>query len=112
MPSEDARLLISAIAVQRRTGGNLVDVIKQLARTLRERRKLRDDIRVLTTQPRVSGYVVGAIPPVMFVAMYFLSRKSFDILVTDTVGRGALVGSLLLVLLGLFLSAKISQVDV
>jgi tight adherence protein B len=112
MPSEDARLLISAIAVQRRTGGNLVDVIKQLARTLRERRKLRDDIRVLTTQPRVSGYVVAAIPPIMVAALYLASRKSFDILVTDPVGRGALVGSFVLVVVGLVLSRKISQVDV
>jgi tight adherence protein B len=112
MPSEDARLLISAIAVQRRTGGNLVDVIKQLARTLRERRRLRDEIRVLTTQPRISGYVVGAIPPVMVVAMYFLNRKGFDILITEPTGRMALLGSGLLVLLGLFLTNRISKVDV
>jgi tight adherence protein B len=112
MPSEDARLLISAIAVQRRTGGNLVDVIKQLARTLRDRRRLRDDIRVLTTQPRVSGYVVGAIPPVMVAVLYFLAPKSFNILITDPTGRMALVASAVLVVLGLFLSARISKIDV
>jgi tight adherence protein B len=112
MPSEDARLLTSAIAVQRRTGGNLVDVIRQLARTLRERRRLRDDIKVLTTQPRVSGYVVGLIPPVMVAALYFLAPKSFNILVTDPTGRIALAASGVLVLLGLFLSDRISKIDV
>ena len=112
MPSEDARLLISAIGVQRRTGGNLVDVIRQLARTLRDRRRLRDDIRVLTTQPRVSGYVVGVIPPAMVAVMYFLAPKSFNILVTDPTGRIALVGGGVLVLLGLFLSDRISKIDV
>ena len=112
MPSEDARLLVSAIAVQRRTGGNLVDVIKQLARTLRDRRRLRDDIKVLTTQPRVSGYVVAVIPPLMVAALYFLAPRSFDVLVSDPTGRIALVGSAVLVLLGLFLTDRISKIDV
>src|SRR5713101_9968696 len=80
VPSEDARLLVAAIAVQRRTGGNLVDVLKQLGRTLRERRRLREDIHVLTTQPRVSGYVASVIPLLLIAAQYFLSRKSFDVL--------------------------------
>jgi tight adherence protein B len=112
MPSEDARLLVSAIAVQRRTGGNLVDVLKQLSRTLRERRRLRDDVHVLTTGPRVSGYVAGALPFVMLAGMFFLSRKSFDILVTEPVGRLVILGSTLLVILGLFLNSRVAKVDV
>jgi tight adherence protein B len=112
VPSEDVRLLVAAVGVQRRTGGNLVDVLKQLARTLRERRRLRDDVHVLTTGPRVSGYVGAALPVLMLVGMYFTSRKSFDILVTDNSGRIAIAASAVLVLLGLFLNSKIAKVEV
>jgi tight adherence protein B len=112
MPSEDARLLVAAIGVQRRTGGNLIDVLKQLARTLRERRRLRDDVHVLTTGPRYSGYVAGALPFLMVLAMYLTSRKSFDVLVTDTAGRIVLVGSTLLVAIGFLVNKRIADVDV
>jgi tight adherence protein B len=112
MPSEDARLLVSAIAVQRRTGGNLVDVLKQLAGTLRERRRLRQEVHVLTTGPRVSGYVAGSLPFIMLVGMYFLNRRSFDILVTEPAGRLVLLGSTVLVFLGLFLNSRVAKVDV
>jgi tight adherence protein B len=112
VPNEDARLLVAAIAVQRRTGGNLVDVLKQLARTLRERRRLRNDVQVLTTGPRLSGYVAGALPLLMVVGMYFTSRKSFDLLVSEPTGRIVLAGSGVLVLVGLFLNSRIANVDV
>jgi tight adherence protein B len=100
------------MGVQRRTGGNLVDVLKQLANTLRERRRLRQEVHVLTTGPRVSGYVGAALPVVMLVGMYFTNRKSFDILLAEPAGRIALLGSTVLVLLGLFLNSKIAKVEV
>ena len=93
VPSEDVRLMVAAMGVQRRTGGNLVDVLKQLARTLRERRRLREDVHVLTTGPRVSGYVGAALPVVMLIGTYFTSHKSFDILVTEPTGRIAIAST-------------------
>src|SRR5207248_4071701 len=97
VPGEDVRLMVAAMGVQRRTGGNLVDVLKQLAGTLRERRRLRDDVHVLTTGPRVSGYVGAALPVVMLVGMYFTNHKSFDVLVTEPTGRIAIAASTVLV---------------
>jgi tight adherence protein B len=112
VPSEDIRLMVAAMGVQRRTGGNLVEVLKQLARTLRERARLRDDVHVLTTGPRVSGYVGAALPVVMLVGMYFINQKSFHILVTESAGQIAIAASAALVLLGLFLNNKIAKVEV
>jgi tight adherence protein B len=112
VPSEDVRLLVNAIGVQRRTGGNLVDVLKQLAGTLRERRRLRQEVHVLTTGPRVSGYVGAALPFAMLVGMYVINRKSFDILITEPTGRIALMASAVLVVVGLFLNNRIAKVEV
>src|SRR5207245_7353855 len=78
--SEDARLLSTAVAVQRRTGGNLVEVLAQMALMLRERDRLRRDVRVITTAPRVSGYVVALLPVATTTAMYFTSRYYVDAL--------------------------------
>jgi tight adherence protein B len=109
--SEDARLLATAVAVQRRTGGNLVDVLQQMAHTLRERQQLRREVRVITTAPRVSGYVVSLLPVFTAIAMYFVSRYYVEMLFEEPIGRLAMVGSGGMVLLGLYLNRRIASVD-
>jgi tight adherence protein B len=109
--SEDARLLATAVAVQRRTGGNLIEVLGQMSSMLRERERLRRDVRVITTAPRVSGYVVALLPVLTTLVMYFTSRYYIDTLLSEPVGRLAAVAGGGLVLLGLFLNHRIAQVD-
>ena len=109
--SEDARLLATAVAVQRRTGGNLVEVLGQMAQMLRERERLRRDVQVLTTAPRVSGYVVALLPVLTVVVMYFTSRYYIDTLLSDPLGRLAAAAGAGLVVVGLYLNHRIAQVD-
>jgi tight adherence protein B len=109
--SEDARLLATAVAVQRRTGGNLVEVLMQMAGMLRERERLRRDVRVITTAPRVSGYVVALLPVLTVIAMYVTSRYYIDTLLSEPIGRVAAAVGGVLVLVGLFLNHRIAQVD-
>jgi tight adherence protein B len=109
--SEDARLLATAVAVQRRTGGNLVEVLGQMSQMLRERERLRRDVRVLTTAPRVSGYVVALLPILTVVAMYFTSRYYIDTLLGEPIGRLAAAVGAALVVVGLYLNHRIAQVD-
>jgi tight adherence protein B len=109
--SEDSKLLATAVAVQRRTGGNLIEVLGQMAQMLRERERLRRDVRVITTAPRVSGYVVALLPVLTVLAMYVSSRYYIDTLFSDPIGRLAAIAGGLLVLLGLYLNHKIAQVE-
>ena len=109
--SEDARLLATALAVQRRTGGNLVEVLGQMSQMLRERERLRRDVRVMTTAPRVSGYVVALLPLLTVVAMYFTSRYYIDTLLSEPIGQLAGAVGATLVLIGLYLNHRIAQVD-
>jgi tight adherence protein B len=109
--SEDARLLATAVAVQRRTGGNLVDVLAQMAHVLRERQRLRREVHVITTAPRVSGYVVSLLPVLLMIGMYFMSRYYVEMLFQEPIGRVALVISAVLVIIGLTLNRKIASVE-
>jgi tight adherence protein B len=109
--SEDARLLATAVAVQRRTGGNLIEVLGQMSQMLRERERLRRDVRVITTAPRVSGYVVALLPLLTTVAMFVTSRYYIDTLLSEPMGRVAAAIGAILVLVGLYLNHRIAQVD-
>jgi tight adherence protein B len=109
--SEDARLLATAVAVQRRTGGNLVDVLSQMAHVLRERQRMRREVNVITTAPRISGYVVSGLPILLMVGMYFLSRYYVEMLFEEPVGRIALAVSAVLVVIGLTVNRKIASVE-
>ncbi|HET6314852.1 MAG TPA: type II secretion system F family protein [Chloroflexota bacterium] len=109
--SEDARLLSTAVAVQRRTGGNLVEVLGQMALMLRERERLRRDVRVITTAPRISGYVVALLPVLTMAVMYLTSRYYVEALLSSPIGRLAAIASAGLVVLGLFLNHRIAHVE-
>jgi tight adherence protein B len=109
--SDDVRLLATAVAVQRRTGGNLVEVLGQLGGVMRERQRLRRDVRVITTAPRISGYVVALLPVLTGVMMFVTSRYYIDTLFASPTGRIAAIISGVLVLIGLFLNHRIATVD-
>jgi tight adherence protein B len=109
--SEEALLLVTAVSVQRRTGGNMVEVLSQMSGVIRERQRLRRDVRVITTAPRVSGYVVSLLPVITAGFMFIVSRYYIDTLLTSNYGRLALVVATCLVLLGLFLNNRIAKVD-
>ncbi|MBV9169169.1 MAG: type II secretion system F family protein [Chloroflexi bacterium] len=111
VPSEDARLLATAVAVQRRTGGNLVEVLGQMAQMLRERERLRREVRVITTAPRVSGYVVAGLPLVTAAVMLITSPYYINTLLSEPLGRIAAGVGGFLVVLGLLLNRRIAQVD-
>lgn len=62
IPSGDLQLLVSAVLIQRQVGGNLSEILESISVTIRERLKLKDDIRVLTATGRTSGIVIGCLP--------------------------------------------------
>jgi tight adherence protein B len=63
--SEDLDLVITAVNIQREVGGNLAEILEVIAHTVRERIKLKGEIRVLTTQGRVTGYLISGLPIVL-----------------------------------------------
>ncbi|GAC1353811.1 MAG: type II secretion system F family protein [Herpetosiphon sp.] len=69
VPSDDLDLMITAINIQHEVGGNLAQILESISHTIRERVRIKGDIRTLTAQGRASGYVITGLPVLLAVAM-------------------------------------------
>lgn len=111
IPSYDLALMVAAISVQRQTGGNLAEVLENLAATVRERRRVRGEVHALTTGPRVSSYILGAIPLLLFVYFVAISSDYRDVMLGTTFGHMLLGLAAVLSLLGFYFSRKVAKVE-
>ena len=83
----DVRILTTAILIQREVGGNLAEVLDNLANVIRVRFTIRRQLRVYTAQGRFSGYVLGALPIAVGLAIYSLNPSYMRLLFTDPLGK-------------------------
>jgi tight adherence protein B len=69
VPSDDLDLMITAINIQHEVGGNLAQILESIAHTIRERVRIKGEIRTLTAQGRISGYVITGLPVFLAITM-------------------------------------------
>jgi tight adherence protein B len=115
IPSEDLDLLITAINVQREVGGNLAEILDTISHTIRERVRIKGEIRVLTSQVTYSGRFLSMMPLFIFGALWVLNRPymmQFFNPDTRIVGIIALVISGIMIISGSLVMRKISDIDV
>jgi tight adherence protein B len=87
VPLPDVSFLVTAILVQKETGGNLAEVLDKAAVVIRERFRLRGQLRVYTAQGRLTGWILAGLPFIMFVLLNLVNPAYERILLTDPVGR-------------------------
>lgn len=109
--SYDLDMAVSAILVQRSTGGNLAEVLDRVAETMRERERVRGEIHSLTSQQRLTGLVLAVYPVVLALLFTALAPDHMSILWTDPVGRAALAVGVALQILGAFSIRRILALD-
>lgn len=107
LPSEDLRIMTTAISIQKRTGGNLTEVLGKIAAMIRERMQLRREIRIFSAQGRFSGLVLMVLPVVLAVILTFLHPDYLKILIVDPVGPYLVVTAVCLQILGFFAIRRI-----
>lgn len=114
IPSEDLDFVVTAINVQREVGGNLSEILDTISFTIRERVKIKGEIRVLTSQVRASGTLLSVIPLVLTLILWFLNPEylmSFvDAGVLCAVGTGTTV--VILIGLGYFIMMRIADIEI
>lgn len=73
MPSDDLDLVNTAVNIQREVGGNLAEILDSIAHTIRDRIRLKGEIRVLTSQGRITGWIISLLPIVLTIFLYIVS---------------------------------------
>ncbi|MBI2863986.1 MAG: type II secretion system F family protein [Chloroflexi bacterium] len=110
--SADLDLVVTAMLVQRSVGGNLSEVLDTIGHTIRERIRILREIRTLTAQERLSGYVIGALPIFMVIVISMVNRSYIEMLFFTTVGRLMLGIAAVLEIIGFLITKKIVAIEV
>lgn len=110
--SSDFDIAITAIMIQRTVGGNLAEILDSVSHTMRERERIRGEIRTLTSQQRLTGYVIGGIPPGLLGVFMLMSPEFMTPLFTDPIGQLFLAVGATLEVIGFLVIRKIVNIEV
>jgi tight adherence protein B len=112
VPNLDLRFFATAVILQRQTGGDLAEILDKIGALIRERFKIWGQIQALTGEGRLSGIVLLALPPVLFIVMYRLNPDYVMTLFTDPLGNQMLIVAVILQILGALVIKKIINIKV
>jgi tight adherence protein B len=112
IPSRDLQFLITAILVQKETGGDLTEILDRTAQVIRERVRIHGEVRTRTAQGRLTGWILGLLPVFLLVVINVLNPGYSDLLFHDPTGQKMLYGGAILILLGGLTIRKIVDVEV
>jgi tight adherence protein B len=112
MPLPDVRFFISALQIQREAGGNLAEILTNLAQVIRERFKILRQVKVFTAQGRMTMYILTALPPAFGLIVFLANPKYISPLFTDPIGRKGLVWGVVLQTIGFVLIRRIIRIKV
>ena len=108
----DVRILVTAILIQREVGGNLAEILDNLSAVVRERFTIRRQVRVFTAQGRMTGYLLSALPIIIFLLLYMLNPQYMMILFTDPIGKILVTAAVVMQLLGFVWIRKIIKIEI
>jgi tight adherence protein B len=108
----DVRILVTAILIQREVGGNLAEVLDNLASVIRARFNIRRQLRVYTAQGRFSGYVLAVLPIAVGAAIYSLNPPYMKLLFTDPMGKLMVAFAVIFQIIGFLWIRKIVNIEI
>jgi tight adherence protein B len=112
VPSLDVHFFVSAVLLQKRTGGNLAEILDKLAYVIRERFKLRGRIRAISAHGRMTGLALSCIPAGVAVLMFYTNPDYVRFFFLDDVGNIMLGCAVALQLIGYFIMKQITKIEV
>ena len=111
IPLIDVRFFSTAVLTQRETGGNLAEVLDNLGDVMRDRFRMRRQMRVLTAQGRMTGWILGVLPIVLGVALYMMRPDQMHAFLADPIGYRMFEIAVVLEIVGAVAIRKILEVD-
>ena len=108
----DVRFFVTAVLIQRDTGGNLSEILDNLAHVVRERFKIQRQVRVHTAHGRFTGYVLLALPAALAVALSLINPEHMQLLFHERMGQMMLMGAIVMQTIGFVWIRKVIKIEV
>ena len=112
IPLLDVRFFVTAVLIQRDTGGNLAEILDNLAHVVRERFKIRRQVRVHTAHGRFTGYVLLSLPAALAIALSFINPEHMQVLFREHMGQMMLMGAIVMQTVGFVWIRKVIKIEV
>jgi tight adherence protein B len=110
--SLDLKMFVTAILIQRETGGNLSEVLGNIGTLMRERAALKGDIETLTAESKMSARILSALPVVVFVLINIINSNFMKPMLSSRIGIYVFVAAAFMVMLGYYTMMKIADIDI
>jgi tight adherence protein B len=111
IPVLDARFFVTAVLTQREAGGNLAEVLDNLSSVIRDRFKVKRQVRVISAHGRITGWVLALLPPALAMATLILNPNHLGTLTGDPVGQQMIIAAIFLQVIGTLIIRKIVNVE-
>jgi tight adherence protein B len=112
VPLQDLRIVTTALLIHRESGGNLAEVLDKTGQVIRDRFRLRQQIRVHTAQGRLTGAVLISLPAVLGIILYVSSPEYIGLLFSRALGHKMMAGALVMNVIGLLIVRKIVNIRI
>ena len=112
MDTMDLRFFVTSVNIYREIGGNLAEILENLAKTIRERIKIRRQVKVYTAQARMSGYILAALPIFTGLFFYFMAPDYIGELFEAKIGRYLIAVAIVSQIIGFLIIRKIIDIKI
>jgi tight adherence protein B len=112
VPLLDARFFVTAVLTQRESGGNLSEVLDSLAALIRERSRLRRQVRVVSAHGRITGWVLAGLPLALTGLMFIVAPEHIKVLFTDPLGIRMVAAAVVLQVIGFVAMQRIVNIEI
>lgn len=110
--SPDFDLVVTAVLIQRQVGGNLAEILDTISETIQDRVRMRREVLALTAQGRLSGVILILLPIAIAAALTFINADALRPLYEEPMGRVAVVGAVVLEIIGYIVIRRIVDIDI
>jgi tight adherence protein B len=112
VPILDVKFFVTAVLIQRETGGNLAEILDNLAHVVRERFKILRQVRVHTAHGRFTGYVLLALPAALAAVLAWMNPDHMDLLFKEKLGQSMIMAAIVMQTVGYFWIRQVIKIEV
>jgi tight adherence protein B len=112
IPIHDVHIVITAILIQKESGGNLAEILDKVAAIIRDRFRLKKQVQVHTAQGRLTGWILSLLPVVLGFALYMVNPEHMSILWQDKLGLKLIYAAVIMTLIGALIIRKIVNIRI